>query len=127
MIENPLHTEIAKLRQRVEELELMLEYQAEHSKPDEEFLHEMRRAYGLTRQEARFVEVLLCGRIMTHESIGEMIVQSRDEDIEYDRLSLVMRCKVRKKIPWFSLEKVWGVGYKMAPEMIAKFKKEKVQ
>lgn len=76
--------------------------------------------FGLTRTEARYLHALLDGRVKSKEAL---LAAGHDDgdDVEI-KIVDVYTHKLRKKLKTqlVDIETIWGQGYRMAPEMIAR-------
>ena len=85
-------------------------------------------ALGLTRQEAMFVCMLMDGMVKSHNAIVAAVSFKSIADIalqnEIPSVTKVIACKARKAMKRHGIEikTVWGVGYQMMPDQIAKLK-----
>jgi DNA-binding response OmpR family regulator len=111
---NELHQEIAQLRERNEILEAELAAMREVA-AGIEYLPLM-EVFGLTKQEAMVITLMLDGRIRSNDWLTEHI-QRRTYDVGVKLVPAVI-CKVRKKIAPHSIITHWGMGYSLAPYSI---------
>lgn len=116
----PLLTEITNLRAQVSDLKFQMREMSE-KKIDASW--SLKSAFGLTRQEATILAGLIEHGRMSKPGLYHLCYGSRaDEDQPDPKIIDVFVCKLRAKLEPFGIEvdTVWGFGYEMKPDAIAK-------
>lgn len=104
---NPLHNEIAQLRQQVEQLQAELEY-FKQSVPDEKLIR-LQNAYRLTQSESRMLNHLLSGRLLTNGWLMDNVCP----DANNSSIVGILIMRIRRKIAPHTIKNVWGQGFQI--------------
>lgn len=116
-----LHQEIAKLRAENEELRTALRTIVEELQPKDQVVNltTLHRKAKLTVGEAKVLLLLMSGHTMSRAQILDGI-GSDESECERNVDSHVKR--IRKKLPWLTIETLYGLGYAMPPQSVAAVK-----
>ena len=100
-----VYAELARLRQRVAEIEAELDRRDRNSRAE---VAEVMRATGLTIGQARMMVALATGKVLSRDQLAAMCCHDdcgdpRNVDSQVKRL--------RKRLPWLRVSSLYGVGY----------------
>jgi DNA-binding response OmpR family regulator len=111
MIPQATLDELVQLRNRVADLEA--ELAMVKVRDDDVVIDALRKRYGLTKTEARFLNFLADGRPHTKHAC---LVAAGSGKTDETKIMDVYACKVRRKIGMWAIETIWGEGYRIGAE-----------
>lgn len=117
---NPLHVELAKLRQRNDELEdevaaLKLQLANEDNEINKGQIR-LRAKYGLSNKQSLFLSFLADGRVKEINFLMDMLCE---KDV-WHAILCVWKCKINKKISPLKIQCRRGVGYYLEGDTLQK-------
>ena len=112
-------SEIDRLRDRIEELELILG-------ADRSLSNRIRGALGVTRDQAKMLGLLISRNVVTHEAMYTVVYGARpDCDQPEPKILDIQICKLRRRLQLnaIAIKTEWGEGWSMSLQDRAKVRR----
>lgn len=112
--------EIARLREQLDDALYQIRLLKGEPQP-----FDLMTRLGLTRTEAQIVQLLMQRGRATKDAIFQVLYSDRHPDeIPGDNLVAVLMTRIRKRLKAHdvTIETLWGVGYSITPDNVARLK-----